>query len=582
MHQEPLLNPDGTPFPFRSMDETIKLLAAPGAAFEMKEVEVRGQRLRTWANGPANLRDVFVAGRSHGSKTFLVHEGERVDFEAFARATLAMAAELRGCGVGKGDRVAIAMRNVPEFPVAFFGAAVIGAIATPLNAWWTGPELEYALLDSGAKVAIVDAERLDRIVAHLPACPELERIYVCRGGADTTGSRVRALETLIGTPSDWHRLPAGDLPDVPIDPDDDATIFYTSGTTGKPKGAIGTHRNSICTTLSAGYGAARALLRRGEPLPDPATRPQRSTLLSVPYFHTTGCQAILCPALYAGSKLVTMRRWDVERAMALIESERISSAGGVPTIAWQIVEHPRRAEHDLSSIESISYGGAPAASELVRRIKAAFPKSEPGTGWGMTETSATFTSTSAEDYRLRPDSCGVPLPVCDIRIVDDFGEPLPTGEVGEVLARGPNVVRGYWNKPRETADAFVDGWVRTGDLGRVDDEGFLYIVDRKKDMLIRGGENIYCAEVEAALYQHPAVIDAGVFGVPHPTLGEEPAAIVALKAGAETSDAELKAFVAARIAAFKVPVRIVVASELLPRNPNGKLIKSQLKRMLGG
>ncbi|MFA7503290.1 MAG: class I adenylate-forming enzyme family protein [Burkholderiaceae bacterium] len=580
MDRPPLLNFDGTPFPFRSMDEATAMLADPGSPFEMTEVEVRGQRLRAWTAGPANLRDVFVTGRAYGDRIFLVHEDERVDFEAFARATLALAAELRAHGIRKGDRVAIAMRNLPEFPVAFFASVIVGAIATPLNAWWTGPELEYALVDCGARFAVVDAERLERILPHLPACTELERVHVCRGEAPPADPRCAVLEELIGRPPEWHRLPAGTVPDVPLEPEDDATIFYTSGTTGKPKGAVGTHRNSVCTTLSAGYSAARALLRRGEPLPDPATRPQRSTLLSIPYFHTTGCQAVLCATLYNGGKLVTMRRWDVERAMALIESERINSAGGVPTIAWQILEHPRRAQYDLSSIESISYGGAPAASELVRRITTTFAGTTPGTGWGMTETSATFTSTSAEDYALRPDSCGVPLPVCDVRIADDFGQPLPVGEIGEVLARGPNVVRGYWNKPRETADTFVDGWVRTGDLGRVDEEGYLYIVDRKKDMLIRGGENIYCAEVEAALYEHPAVMDAAVVGVEHPTLGEEPAAVVALSAGAEATEAELQAFVATRLAAFKVPVRIAIAAELLPRNPNGKLMKPAIRRIL--
>src|SRR5690606_19775109 len=386
MTRPPLLNFDGTPFPFRSLEEVTALLTGPGGPYEMGEVEVRGIRLRDWVAGPSNLRDVFVAGRAHGAKTFLVYEGERADFESFARATLAVAAELRSRGVGKGDRVAIAMRNLPEFPVAFFATVILGGIATPLNAWWTGPELEYALVDCGAKVAIVDAERLDRILPHLPACAALERTYTCRTNAPPSGDRLASLERIIGTPPDWHRLPPGELPCVGIEPDDDATLFYTSGTTGRPKGAVGTHRNSICTILSAGYGTARALLRRGEPLPDPSTRPQRAVLLSVPYFHTTGSQAILCLALYAGSKLVTMRRWEIERSMALIEAERINSAGGVPTIAWQILEHPRRAEYDLSSIESISYGGAPAASELVRRIKAVFPKTAPGTGWGMTET----------------------------------------------------------------------------------------------------------------------------------------------------------------------------------------------------
>lgn len=575
-----LLNADGTPFPFRSIAEAIALLTAPGSPWEMNEIEIDGQSLRVWDQGPATLRDVFAAGRAHGAKTFLVHEGERASFEAFARATLALAAELQARGVGKGDRVAIVMRNLPEFPVAFFAAVLLGAIAAPLNAWWTGPELEYALLDSGARVAIVDPERLARIQPHLAACRALEHVYVCRAQAPAAVPRTRALDAVIGAPSQWAELPPGELPAGPLAPEDDATLFYTSGTTGKPKGAIGTHRNSVTTTLSGGYASAFAMLRRGEALPEPGTLPQKAVLLSVPYFHVTGCQAVLFVCLYTGAKIVTMHRWDVEKAMALIEAEKINSAGGVPTIAWQILEHPRRSEYDLSSIESISYGGAPAAAELVRRIRELFPKTSPGTGWGMTETSSTFTATSGEDYVLHPESCGRPLPVCDIRIADDFGQPLPVGEIGEVLVRGPNVVRGYWHKPQETAETLVDGWLRTGDLGRVDDEGFLYIVDRKKDMLIRGGENIYCAEVEAALYEHPAVMDAGVFGIEHPTLGEEPVAIVTTSVGTELSQAELQAFAGERLAAFKVPVQILVTHELLPRNPNGKLLKPALKKML--
>jgi long-chain acyl-CoA synthetase len=302
-------------------------------------------------------------------------------------------------------------------------------------------------------------------------------------------------------------------------------------------------------------------------------------LLAVPFFHATGCQAILIPCLFNGAKIVLMHRWDPERAMQLIERERCTHAGGVPTIAWQIIEHPARDKYDLSSLVSVSYGGAPAASELVRRIKQAFPQSSPGFGWGMTETAATFTTHQAEDYLSRPESCGPAVPVCDMRIAGPNGEALPPGEVGELWAKGPNVVKGYWNKPEATAETFVDGWLKTGDLAKLDEEGFCYIVDRKKDMLIRGGENIYSVEVEEVLYAHPAVMDAALVGIPHHTLGEEPGAVVTLKPGAQASESELREFVAARLAAFKVPVKFVFWPEPLPRNANGKILKSELKRV---
>jgi len=265
--------------------------------------------------------------------------------------------------------------------------------------------------------------------------------------------------------------------------------------------------------------------------------------------------------------------------MQLIERERVTTTGGVPTIAWQLIEHPAREKYDLSSLETISYGGAPAAAELVRRIKQAFPKSVPGLGWGMTETSATFTHNGGEDYENRPESCGPALPVCEMKVVNEKGDRLPPNTVGELWAKGPNVVKGYWNNPAATAENFVDGWLKTGDLAKIDEEGFCYIVDRKKDMLLRGGENIYCIEVEDVLYQHPAVMDAALIGIPHRTLGEEPGAVVTLKPGAGAGEEELRAFVAERLAAFKVPVRIAFWPEMLPRNPAGKILKSGLKKI---
>lgn len=567
-------------WPAMSLAEAQARLTAPGSRFEMEEVVIRGVPTRCWKNAPPTLRDVLATGRLYGPRDFLVYEGERVSFESLWRASRAVAWGLQTNGVKKGDRVAIIMRNLPEWAAAFYGAAIIGAIVTPLNAWWTGSELEYGLVDSGANVAFADAERLERLAEHLVNCPALERVYVSRYPDELPHPIVSRLEEITGSVDAWPKLPDGPLPDVALAPDDDATILYTSGTTGKPKGALGTHRNMNSNIMAAGFSAARNFVRRGEPVPvvDPLTSPQRTALLSVPFFHATGSFAVMNPALYTGAKLVLMRKWDVEAALMLIEREKVNQAGGVPTIAWQLLEHPARSKYDLSSLESVAYGGAPSAPELVRKIVHAFPGSLPGNGWGMTETSATCTHHSGEDYECRPESCGPPVAVCDLKVVGSDGNVLPPGAIGELWARGPNIVKGYWNRPRETAETFVEGWVRTGDLGRLDEEGFCTIVDRAKDMLIRGGENIYCVEVENVLYEHPAVMDAALVPLPHHSLGEEPVAVVHLRPGQHTTEAELRGFVASRLAAFKVPVKIVFWPETLPRNANGKIVKSELKR----
>jgi long-chain acyl-CoA synthetase len=567
-------------WPAMTLKEAHARLTAPGSRFEMEDVVIRGVSTRCWKHAPATLKDVLATSRLYGSRDFLVYEDERISFESFWRASSAVARELRWRGIEMGDRVAIIMRNLPEWAAVFYGAAVIGAIVTPLNAWWTGSELEFGLVDSGAKVAFLDSERLERITEHLVNCPALERIYVSRYADELPHPIVARLEDAIGGVDGWSALPDAPPPDVPLHPDDDATILYTSGTTGRPKGALGTHRNMNSNIMAAGFSAARNFLRRGEAVPvmDPLTAPQRSALLSVPFFHATGSFAVLNPALLTGAKLVLMRKWDAETALQLIELEKINQAGGVPAIAWQLLEHPARRKYDLSSLESIAYGGAPSAPELVRRIATSFPGSLPGNGWGMTETSATCTHHSGEDYQHRPNSCGPPVAVCDLKVVGPDGASLPPGEIGELWARGPNIVKGYWNRPQETAETFIDGWVRTGDLAKLDEEGFCTIVDRAKDMLIRGGENIYCVEVENLLYEHPAVMDAALVPIPHHTLGEEPAAVVHLKPGYHTTETELRSFIAGRLAAFKVPVKIVFWPETLPRNANGKIMKSDLKQ----
>ena len=570
-------------WPVVSVAEAHARLTAPGQRFEIEEMEIRGVVTRVWKNAPATLRDVFLNARAFPDREFMVYDDERATYDAFARATLTLAARLRADGVGKGDRVAVIMRNLPEWPAAFFAAVLVGAIVTPLNAWWTGAELEYGLADSGTRIAIVDDERLGRIQDYLDSLGGLEKVYVSRLSAPIPHGKVHRLEDIIGPVNGWRDLPDLPVPEVDLGPEDDVTILYTSGTTGRPKGALGTHRNMTSNIGAGGISATRNFLRAGQPLPesDPHKVPQRVTLLVVPFFHATGLSATLGPTMNSGGRIVLMRRWDAEPAMRLIEREKVSSTGGVPTIAWQLIEHPARANYDLSSLVAVTYGGAPSAPELVRRIGETFPGSAPGNGWGMTETTATFTSHLGRDYENRPDSAGPAAPVGEMQIRDpaDGGTILPEGSVGELWVKGPQVVKGYWNKPQATAETFVDGWLRTGDLARIDDEGFLFIIDRAKDMLIRGGENIYCVEVENVLYDHPQVMDAAIVGIPHKTLGEEAGAVVHLKPGGTVTERELRAFVRARLAGFKVPVKVIFWPQTLPRNANGKILKTELKTL---
>ncbi len=574
MTTEPLVALDPS-WPKMSLDQIESALCAPGQRFEMETLEIRGVPTRTWKNAPPSLGILIQLARMHGDRLFTIYEDERISYDATFRAVATLATKLVAMGVGKGDRVALAMRNLPEWPVIFFAVTSIGGIIVPLNAWWTGGELEYGLNDSGSKLLFVDGERHSRLKTCYDQLDALETVVVSRAREPLDGKAI-ALDDLVGPAGGWKDLPDTPLPQVTIAPDDDATIFYTSGTTGSPKGALGTHRNILTNIMSAGYSAARQILRRGDPIPDPTPKVM---LTVIPLFHVTACSAAMMGVIASGSTMIFMRKWDPVLAMEIIQREGVHATGGVPTIAWQLLEHPDRSKYNLSTLESIAYGGAPSAPELVRRIYQEFG-ALPGNGWGMTETMATVTTHSAEDYLNRPTSCGPPVATADLRIMDIEGEhEMPQGEVGELWARGPMIVKGYWNKPEATATAFVDGWVRTGDLARIDEEGFCYIVDRAKDIIIRGGENIYSSEVEDVLYAHPAVTDAALVGVPHRTLGEEPAAVVHLAPGMEASEAELQAWVRHRLAGFKVPVSVKFVHDVLPRNANGKILKSELRGM---
>jgi long-chain acyl-CoA synthetase len=596
----------GSPIP--TLAEATATLTAPGQGFEMEDLVIRGIPTRTWKSAPATLRSVLELSALHGDNDFLVYEDERVTFDEHFRIVAGIAHALtEQFGVAKGDRVAIAMRNLPEWIMAFWASIAVGAVVVPLNAWWTGPELAYGLSDSGTSVVFADEERKGRILPYLDRVPDLQAMIVCCEEPDPAGGR-RAAEGSTVDRAASEPLPVvpfaqltadlpevGMLPEVTIESDDDATIFYTSGTTGRPKGAVGTHRNSVTNLMNLFFVATIGAMRRGGSAAGAGaaaggTGTQNSTLLSVPLFHATGCHAVLVSNTAAGGKLVMMHHFDPERALELIERERITIFGGVPAMVMQVIDSPSFAKRDTSSVQSISYGGAPCPPDLVRRIKEHFPSGAPGNGYGLTETSAMTTMNAGDDYVRKPDSVGPPTPVCDVAVVPeeyDGEEPPPNQAVdpertGELWIKGPNVVRGYWNRPEETAASFTRGWLHTGDVARIDEEGFVHIVDRAKDMIIRGGENVYCVEVEAALFEHPAVADCSVIGVPHPVLGEEVGAIVVLRPGEDVAGDELARFVRERLAAFNVPSRFWFRAQPLPRNPAGKVLKRELRTELLG
>lgn len=559
-------------FPARSMQETLSLLTAPGAPFEMEEIEALGHPVRNYVRMPHDLRVVFDASRHFADRDLIVFQEERLTFEAHWRAATAFGCALvEQFSVKKGDRVAIAMRNYPEWSICAWGAVAIGAVIVPLNAWESAQTMQSLVRDAGARVVIADEERL-RLLQ--PFDLSNTNIVVVRAPAL---QKATSLEKLIGTAADYRTLPERPLPDPELEPDDLATIFYTSGTTGLPKGAVGTHRNVLTNLVNTGFRGARAAVRRGEPVPQSPATAQRSTLLPMPLFHVTGFHSTLVPALANGSTVHLMYKWDVTLALDIIERERINGLNLVPALAWQLSDALREVKCDTSSVDTVGYGGSAAAPELAERMRRAFPNAWPGQGYGATETSSLVAANSHEDMMERPGSVGIAVPCCDIRIVGPSGDDLPPGEAGELWAYGPNVVAGYWNSPEASRQGFCDGWYCTGDVARVDDEGFITILDRIKDMLIRGGENIYCVEVEDCLLSHPAVSEVAVFGMPDRILGEVVGAAVRLRSGRPADPMDLAAHVRSRLAPHKVPVTIEVWNDPLPRNAAGKLLKREIK-----
>lgn len=573
-------------------DAAWRELTAEGSPFAMTEIEVRGVPMRVFPTAPPTMKALWDITALYGDRTYIVYEDERYTYAEVGARVRALAHLLsERHGVGHGDRVAVAMRNYPEWVVSYWATLSLGAAVVGMNAWWTSQEMAYGLSDSRPKVLIADDERVERV---LPVLDEL------RATAPLHVLAVRSARDLPADASRWADVvdPAtapDALPDVAIDPDDDATIFYTSGTTGFPKGAQLTHRGSVHNVMNIAFmtsaaqaAEAKAIAAGDLPAPaapaDPAAATPPVFMAPTPLFHVTANNCILQPCTLVGGTMVFTYKWDPGRALELIERERVTNLSGVPTMSRELLLHPDWATRDTSSLKAMGGGGAPLQPDLVEKIDRSLAQGAPSTGYGLTETCGIVTANSARLYTSKPASCGRVVPTLDAKLIDELGDdiaPSPDA-VGELAVRGPIVIKGYLNRAEATADAIRDGWFRTGDIARIDEDGFVFIVDRAKDMVLRGGENVYCSEVEAAIYEHPDVAEAAVFGVPDERLGEDVAAAVVLRPGAALDAPALQAFLAERIAKFKIPATIWFREEQLPRNANGKFLKRELRDALVG
>jgi long-chain acyl-CoA synthetase len=558
---------------YAELNQAWSDLTAPGAPFEVDEIEVRGASLKTFKNTPPNVRALWLSTAAFADRDYLVYGDERITYGEAHKQVASVANWMMSVGVKPGDRVAVAMRNYPEWMLVYWAAVSIGVAVVGMNAWWTATEMAYGLDDAQPKVLFADAER----IARLAEDPKMlgNGILVA----------VRTDKAPAGAVA-WSDVAAfgGELPQVDVDPDADACIFYTSGTTGFPKGAQLTHRGCISNLMNMSFSAqvqALAMARgTGVPIDPAAPPPIPSTLITTPLFHVTAnnCAAYVTTA--TGGKMVLMYRWDATEALELIQRERVSGVSGVPVMARELVTHPDFAKYDTSSLLTVGGGGAQLQPDLVAKIDSTVATARPNTGYGMTETCGIITAVSGDFFVDKPQSCGRAMPTFDVRIVGENGEALGPGQPGELWVKGAPVIKGYINRPEATAESITDGWLHTGDVAYVDEDHFLFLVDRKKDMVLRGGENIYCAEVEAVLHQHDGVAECSVFGVADDRLGEEVGVAVVMRPGQAVGAADLRAHCEGLTARHKIPRYIWILDTPLPRNASGKFLRRELRDSL--
>ncbi|MDC1322096.1 acyl--CoA ligase [Pseudomonadales bacterium] len=550
----------------RTRAEVLKELTAAEQPYELVPGSVFGRECLRFKNAPPTLRELFSESRS--DVEFIIYEDQRLTFDqAYIEASKIAMILVNDYGIAPGDRVAISMRNYPEWILAFMATTSIGGIAVAMNALWQPEEMAYGLTDSGAKILFADEERLARFAQI--ATPSKVDLIAVRTSAYANAPELATLIEQLEQSGQTIEMPS-----QCAQPEDDATLLYTSGSTGHPKGVASCHVNIVSALMSWELDMHSAVALMDEPPEAPAHPP--ASLMAVPLFHATGSHAVYLASYRHQRKLVCMYKWDPVIAAQMIEAEKISTFIAPAAMTGDLVLEAQRSQRDLSSLSSVGGGGAPRAPEQVRNIEKSFAKALPGTGWGMTETNAIGAGIGGLDYLERPESSGRCSAVMELKVIDEEGNELPALSRGELLIRGTAVFRGYWNRPDANAETFLPGgWMRTGDVAYLDEEGYLFIVDRIKDLVIRGGENIGCGEVEAALLEHPLIHEASVYAVPDERLGEEVGTTI--YTDQPIDEEELNAFLLTRLARFKVPAHTWQQHEPLPRTASGKILKRDLR-----
>ncbi|BFM16464.1 class I adenylate-forming enzyme family protein [Maricurvus nonylphenolicus] len=557
---------------FPKLKEITAAMTSKGEMFEISTTEIAGMPLKFWVNAPGSLRDLWLSTAVHADKDYLVFQDERWTYAEAHQQVAKIANWLVSNGIKQHDRVAIAMRNYPEWMLAYWATICIGAVPVGMNAWWVADELAFGLIDSNAKLLICDKERLERFCQIREELPKLAVVTV-------------RVENPPSWTKDWGTMLdiEPNMPEVSIHPDDDACIFYTSGTTGTPKGAQLTHRGCSNQVFSALFTrvcqqTSQAILN-DQPLPNPEEDAPPAGIVATPLFHVTANNSMAHGITASGGKLVHMYKWDAGEALRIIEQEGITTFTGVPTMCREIINHPSFAQYNTSTLSALAGGGAAVQTDIINKIEQQ-GDIMPAQGYGMTETSGMVCGSYGGYLTEKPNSAGVVSPILDIKCIDDDGNDLPAGETGEICIRGPQVIKGYLNRTKATVETISDGWLHTGDIGYLDQDNSLYLVDRAKDMVLRGGENVYCSEVEEAIHQMEGIAECCVFSVPDDRLGEEVGVAIFPSPSTPISAGAVRDLCQTKMAAYKVPRYIWILPTPLPRNASGKFVKSELQKSL--